>query len=85
MNSGSLPLRTGAKTSKSPLGGRGRHENGAKMSRRVQVVDELRPDGRLREHELNCGLCGSSITIDHGHERTVMVETRCLRVGSRSA
>src|SRR5579864_5545383 len=41
------------------------------VDRRVQVVDDLRADGWLREHESECGLRVAAVTADDGDEGPV--------------
>src|SRR5262245_14438676 len=46
-------------------------EQGAQVNRRVEVVDELRSDRRLREHDLNRGARVARIAVDHVEKRAI--------------
>src|SRR5262249_7295266 len=46
-------------------------QDSAKMGGGVQVVDELRSDGRLREHESNGCLRSPGVAVYHRSERVV--------------
>ena len=46
-------------------------EHRAEVAGRIQIVNQLRSDRRLRQHELNGSLRGASVGVNHADERAI--------------
>src|ERR1700674_277703 len=47
-------------------------EQRAEVNRRVEIVDQLRADRGLRQHQADCGAGVAGVSIQHGNERMVL-------------